>query len=162
MSMLKTPKHKAVAAFLQTSVDPSDPEFKFHSNDIINVCEELLVDYKGSKKDLDNEWDKTDKGCKQTKASLRKKMSANQKAMDSLTKNIAKLAKEIASHREDLITAQGVLQDDELYLKDLQSRCEDRANDYDQRSAMRGSELDAFNGALKVLTGTVDAATSVN
>jgi len=155
MSMLKTPKHKEVAAFLQTSVDPADPEFKFHSNDIINVCEELLVDYKGSKKDLDNEWDKTDKGCKQTKASLRKKMSANQKAMDSLTKNIAKLAKEIASHREDLITAQGVLQDDELYLKDLQSRCEDRANDYDQRSSMRNDELTSLKTALSVLKGTV-------
>jgi len=165
MSLLSTPKHKAVAALIQSSssVDPNDPEFKFHSNDIIDVCEELLVEYKGSKKDLDGEWDKTRKGCNQMKASLRKKLGANQKAMDSLDKSIAKLAKEIAKHREDLVTSQGVLQDDELYLKDLTARCEDRANDYDQRSSMRGDELAALSAALKVLKGDVKGrANAVN
>jgi len=45
MNLLKAPKHKAVAAFLQesNSVDPSDPEYKFHSDDIIQVCDDLLV-----------------------------------------------------------------------------------------------------------------------
>jgi len=161
MNLLQTPKHKTVAAmFLQ--VDPKDAKFGFHSDEIIDVCNDLLKDYNAEKKSVDTEFGKTSKACDQMKASLRKKLGANKGAMDALDKNIAKLAKEIAQHRTDLITAQGQLQDDELYLKDLQARCEDRANDYDQRSAMRGSELDAFNGALKVLTGTVDAATSVN
>jgi len=161
MNLLQTPKHKTVAAmFLQ--VDPKEAKFGFHSDEIIDVCNDLLKDYNAEKKSVDTEFGKTSKACDQMKASLRKKLGANKGSMDALDKNIAKLAKEIAQHRTDLITAQGQLQDDELYLKDLQARCEDRANDYDQRSAMRGSELDAFNGALKVLTGTVDAATSVN
>merc|ERR1719482_386200 len=96
------------------------------------------------------------------KASLKKKLAANKDAMESLEKNIAKLKKEIASHREDLVTADGVLKDDELYLKDLTARCEDRANDYDQRSAMRGDELGALTQALKVLKGTVSEKTKVN
>merc|ERR1719440_2586969 len=96
------------------------------------------------------------------KASLKKKLGANADAMDELEKNIAKLKKEIAAHREDLITAEGVLKDDELYLKDLTARCEDRANDYDQRSAMRGDELTALSEALKVLQGRVEGATKVN
>merc|ERR1719262_982854 len=75
--------------------------------------------------------------------------------MDALKRNINKLAKEIAQHREDLVTADGLLKDDESYLKDLTARCEDRANDYDQRSAMRGDELTALKQALKVLKGTV-------
>merc|ERR1719478_365109 len=75
--------------------------------------------------------------------------------MDALKRNINKLTKEIAQHREDLVTADGVLKDDELYLKDLTARCEDRANDYDQRSAMRGDELSALTEALKVLKGDV-------
>merc|ERR1719478_38603 len=83
--------------------------------------------------------------------------------MDALKRNINKLTKEIAQHREDLVTAQSLLKDDELYLKDLTARCEDRANDYDQRSAMRGAELDALKGALKVLRGKVkDRADDVN
>jgi len=162
MSLLSTPKHKAVAAFVQASVDPNDPEYNFHSNDIITVCNELLVDYKASKKDLDDEWAKTKKGCEATQASLKKQLGANGDAMTQLGKDIARLKKEIAQHRESLVTADGQLQDDELYLKDLTARCEDRANDYDQRSAMRNDELEALAGALKVLKGTVKAATSAN
>jgi len=56
MNLLKTPKHKAVAALVQqkTKVDPNDPEYKFHSDDIVNICEDLLTDYKANKKDLDD------------------------------------------------------------------------------------------------------------
>merc|ERR1719162_1394162 len=44
MNLLKAPKHKAVAAFLQesNSVDPSDPEYKFHSDDIIQVTRSTI------------------------------------------------------------------------------------------------------------------------
>ena len=75
MNIALSPKHKSVAAFLQQSatVDPSDPEYKFHSQDIIDLCDELLTEYKGNKKDLDDEWSKTDKTYKSLKASLNKK-----------------------------------------------------------------------------------------
>jgi len=157
MNMLKAPKHRAVASFIQSSnsVDPNDPEYNFHSDDIISVCNELLVEYKGSKKDLDTEWGKTKKGCTETKASLKKSIGANSDAMNQLDKDIERLAKEIAQHRVDLVTSQGVLKDDELYLKDLTARCENRANDYDQRSAMRNDELGALNAALDVLKKNV-------
>jgi len=157
MSLLHTQKHKAVAAFLQDAakVDPSDPEYKFHSNEIIDMCEDLLKDYKANKKDLDEEWSKTDKACKGTQAGLRKSLSSNSAAMKQLEKDIQRLKKEVAQHREDLVTSEGVLKDDEQYLKDLTARCEARANDYDQRSAMRAGEVDALKTALKVLRGTV-------
>jgi len=158
-------KHKAVVALLQQSatVDPSDPEFKFHSQDIIDVCKDLLKDYSANKKDLDEEYKKTSKACSEMKKSLRKKMKANKSAMEALEKNIQKLAKEIAEHREDLVEAKGDMEDDELYLKDLGARCEARAHDYDQRSAMRGDELAALTGALEVLTKDVKGrANAVN
>jgi hypothetical protein len=163
MSLLKTPKRKAVASLLQQSAsEPGLKEYDFHSNDIIDVCEELLVDYKQSKSDLDEEFRKSSNACAALKKSLGEELSSNKKAMEALDKNIEKLAKEIAQHREDLITSDGLLKDDEQYLKDLQARCEDRANDYDQRSAMRGDELAALEGALKVLKGTVADATKAN
>jgi len=164
MSMLKVPKHKAVASFIQSasSVDPSDPEYGFHSDDIIQVCDDLLVEYKDAKKDLDDEWSKTDKGCKATKASLKGKITACNDAMKVQAKKSVRLAKEIAKHREDLVVSEGMMKDDDQYLKDLSARCQDRANDYDQRSAMRADELAALQGALKVLKGTVAGASKVN
>jgi hypothetical protein len=164
MNLLKTPKHKATAALLQQSsaVDPLDPEYKYHSDDIIELCEKLLEDYRGSKRDLDSGWFETKTGCEEMQKSLREQIQANQDAMDQLDKEIQKLKTEIAQHREMLIEAQSTMQDDELYLKDLTKRCEDRANDYDQRSVMRADELKALGEALEILTGTVQDATEVN
>jgi len=138
-----------------TAVDPSDPEYKYHSDDIIEVCENLLTDYTANKKDLDDEYAKTSKACDDLKASLKKALAANKNAMDDLDKSIMKLTKEIAQDRSDLITADAEMKDDELYLKDLQVRCEARAHDYDQRSAMRNDELTAINEALKILKNDV-------
>jgi len=151
MNLIQSPKHKKVAALIQAKVDPSDPEYDYHSNDIIEVCENLLVDYKGSKKDLDDEWAKTKKGCDETKAALNKAISNNDAAMKSLKKSIERLKKNIAGARLDLVEAQSTLQDDEQYLKDLTERCEARANDYDQRSNMRNDEITALSTALKIL-----------
>merc|ERR1719311_1981658 len=153
MGSLAAPKHKAITALLQ--VDPSDPEYKSHTGDIVSLCEDLLKDYKGNKKDLDDEWSKTDKNCKSTKASLNKQLNANDGAMKQLDKDISRLKKEIARHRENLVSADNLLKDDEQYLKDLTARCEDRANDYDQRSAMRNGEIEALGNALKVLSKKV-------
>jgi len=160
MNLVKRPKHKAVSSLLQQSngVAPSDPEYKFHSNDIIDVCKDLLKDYKANKEDLDTEWGKTKKGCEAMQSSLKKKIKANKEAMDKLDKSISKLAKEIAEHRSDLVEAEAQMKDDELYLKDLQVRCEARAHDYDQRSAQRGAELEALTTALEVLTKDVKKA----
>jgi len=154
MSKVAAPKHKAALSLLQR-VDPADPEFKFHSNEIIDVCKELLGDYKDSKKDLDDEFKKSSTACKELKASLKKKMSANESAMNQLDKDISKLSKEVAEHRTDLVEADEQLKDDEQYLNDMTARCEARANDYDQRASMRAGEIAAMAGALKVLTGDV-------
>jgi len=152
---LIAPKHKAVTAFLQQGVDPADPTYGYHSDEIIKECEELLKEYKEKKSDLDDDWSKTDAGCKALKSSLKEKMDDNKDAMDQLKKDISKLTERIAEDRETLVESDAQLKDDELYLTDLTKRCEDRANDYDQRSAMRNDELTAFTEALKILKGTV-------
>jgi cell division protein FtsB len=151
-------KRKAVLNMLQqhSGVDPADPEYKFHSDDIIDVCEKLLEDYTASKTELDAEFAKTSKACADMIASLKEQISANAVAMDNLKKEIEKLTKEIAKDREDLVTTDGALKDDELYLTDLKARCEARAHDYDQRSSMRAAELSAITEALTLLTKDVE------
>merc|ERR1719262_363729 len=156
--MVTQPKHKSIASFLQASVDPEDPEYKYHSNDIIELLESLLVDFKDQKKTLDGEHEKAKKAAKAYQASLKKEMESNQDAMDKLVKSIEKLEKEIAKHREDLVNSQGILKDDTDYLKDLTLRCEDRANDFDQRSSMRNDEITALSTALRVLEDEVKPA----
>lgn len=148
---------KAVASMIQgkATVDPSDPEYDYHSNDILKLLGSLLKDFKDQKTTLDGEWAKTDKACKDLKASLKKEMTANSDAMKALNKNIAKLAKEIAASRESLVEADDQMKDDELYLKDLTARCEVRANDYDQRSSMRNDEITALSQALDILKDKV-------
>jgi len=50
LNLVETPKMKAVAAFQQTSVDPDDPEYKYHSQRIIDVASDLLKDFNAEKK----------------------------------------------------------------------------------------------------------------
>jgi len=160
MNMVSAPKTKAIASMIQkkASVDPNDPEYKFHSNDIVDLLATLQTDFKKEKKDLDDEYAKSKKACDEMKASLKKEMGANVDAMKALSKNIQKLAKEIAGHRESLIQSQGDMKDDEAYLKDMTARCEDRADDFDQRSAMRRDELSALSQALSILKKDVKSA----
>merc|ERR1712217_293476 len=87
-------------------------------------------------------------------------LSENKKAMDQLSADILKLAGEIAQARTDLVNAEATLKDDQLYLKDLTTRCEARANDWDQRSQTRNDELEAINGALTILRDNVTSPDS--
>jgi len=160
MNVVSAPKRKAISSMIQkkASVDPSDPEYKYHSNDILDLLGEVETDFKNGKKNLDDEYKKSKKACDEMEASLKKEMGANVDAMQALSRNIQKLAKEIAEHRGSLVQSEGDMKDDEVYLKDLTAQCEERANDYDQRSAMRNDELSALSQALKILKNDVKGA----
>jgi len=139
-------------------VDPNDPEYKYHSQGIIEVLENLLKEFRAQKAEVDAEYEKSKKACDDLKASLTKEMEDNEQAIKDLGGDIMRLKSEIAKAREDLVEAEGNLKDDQAYLKDLTMRCEDRAKDWDQRSQMRGDELTALSEALKILKGSVQGA----
>jgi len=156
LNLVESKKRTAVAAFLQ--VDPNDPEYKYHSQGIIEVLENLLKEFRAQKAEVDAEYAKSKKACDDLKASLTKEMADNEQAIKDLGGDIERLKSEIAKAREDLVEAEGNLKDDQAYLKDLTMRCEDRAKDWDQRSQMRGDELTALSEALKILKGSVQGA----
>jgi len=158
MNLITEPKHKAAAAFLQSAkatVDPSDPDYQYHSQGIISTLDKLLVEFRAEKDSLDTEWGKTKKNCEKTIADLNSQIEANDIAMEQLEIDIENLQTKIGSDRGDLVIAEEQLKDDQAYLKDLTKQCEDRANDWDQRSSMRRDELSALAGALEVLTDKV-------
>jgi len=164
LNLIAESKRKAVTAFFQTKegVDPSDPEYKYHSQGIIDTLSDLLKDFTAEKMTLDTEWAATTKTFNDTVVDLNGQIDANKIAMDQLEADIERLTGKIATDRGTLVTTEGVLKDDQLYLKDLTVQCEARANDWDQRASMRRDELAALVGALEVLTEKVKEADAVN
>jgi len=155
--LISAPKQKAIATFVQETagVDPSDPTYQFHSQGIIDTMQKLLDEFTAKKSDLDAEFAKSSAACKSTIGDLEEKIEKNDAAISQLEKNIITLTKDIAKAREDLVNAEATLKDDQLYMKDLTKMCEERAGDWDQRSQMRGGELEALEGALKILKDEV-------
>merc|ERR1719191_1349668 len=66
MNMISTKKNKAATALLQStgkaSVDPDDPDYKYHSQGIIDMLDDLFKEFSDTKEDQDNDWKKTKKG----------------------------------------------------------------------------------------------------
>lgn len=150
-------------ALALAGLDPSDPAYKYHSKEINDILAKLLKDFKDEKKDGADKWKKTSSACQETKDGLNKKMKDNLDAISKAEEKIEKLAKTISKDRGDLVKAQEQLQEDEEYLKDLTAQCEEKAKDYDQRSAMRGDEVEALSQAVKIIKNKVkDADKDVN
>merc|ERR1719331_2477807 len=60
------------------------------------------------------------------------------------------------------VNEEALLKDDELYLKDLTSKCELKAREWDQRSQMRSEEVTALTAALKIIKEGVKDNSAVN
>merc|ERR1719156_299001 len=61
-----------------------------------------------------------------------------------------------------MVKEEALLKDDEPYLKDLTSKCELKAREWDQRSQMRSEEVTALTAALKIIKGRVVDNSAVN
>jgi predicted nucleic acid-binding Zn-ribbon protein len=158
------PKWSAAAAFLQqtTAVDPSDPEYKFHSQGIIKVITDLLQTFTGKKNEADLEEKARVATSTETIANLNADIDLAKQKISALETEIGELATAIATARTSLVQAEATMKDDQQYLKDLTAMCEERANDYDQRSHMRGEEISTLTQALAVLKDDVATRTKVN
>lgn len=155
MGLIAAPKQKAVSALLQQS---APEEYEYHSSDIVALLKSLKTDFTKEKETLDTEFGKTEKSCTDLKKSLAGKIETNGKETESVNGKIEKLGTDIADARGNLVEAQSLMKDDEQYLKDLTTRCETSANEFDQRSSMRGGEIEAISTALKVLGDRVKGA----
>jgi len=150
-------------AFLQSKVDPSDPDYKYHSQELIDLLQKLHEDFVKEKEERDAEFAKAEQACEDTKADLAEQIELTEGTISDLEVEIGELTERIAEARGELVEANNLLKDDKLYLTDLTEVCETRANQFDQRSAMRADELTAMTKALELLEGSVATAdASVN
>jgi chromosome segregation ATPase len=146
-----------------SKVDPNDPEYKHHSQGIIDLLNKLLADFKAEKEAADKEFAAAEEVCDKTKTDLSNEIDLTNGNIETLEKEIGTLTARLAEARGELVEAEHLLKEDKLYLTDLTETCEQRAAMYDQRSAMRASELAAMTQALDILESRVATAdASVN
>lgn len=143
-------------------VDPSDPEYKHHSQGIIDLLNNLHDEFMAKKETDDAEWKKVNQACIDKKADLNEQLDTAANTISNLEIDIDNLSTRLAEARGELVESDNTLKDDKLYLTDLTGLCETRANEFDQRSKMRGDELAALGGALKVLRTKVSDADAAN
>lgn len=140
-------------------VDPDDAGFKYHSQGIIKTLEDLLVDFTKSRDEAVAEQTKKEQTCTDTKNTLNGKIDADAKIIQSKKLAIGVLKGEIAAERDNLISEQESLKDDQHYMQDLTRRCEARANDWDQRSQLRKDEIEALGKALALMEDKAEKQT---
>jgi len=115
----------------------------------------LLMDFNEEKRQLDDEWEKTETAESELIGDLEGQMTENSNTIDTLKGDVETLGTDIAKAREDLVDSEALMTDDQLYLRDLTERCEQRAGAYDQRSVLRADEIKALTEALTILTDRV-------
>merc|ERR1719421_538517 len=149
-------QHKVVMMLL-SSHQPDVPvsDYDFHSGDVISTLEGLLNTFRTSKTDLESEDASAQSSYDMSKQAKLDVLKTAQTSLAAAQKERAKTTDEIAVASSDLTETNAILNDDRVYLKDLTSKCETKAKEWDQRSAMRADELAAITQALAVLESTV-------
>merc|ERR550514_2418196 len=120
-----------------------ESDFESHTGDLTDLMQDLAKRYEDKKA-----------ACEQEEADA---VKAHNSYMSSKTSQRETAEGDLSSRtaEEALSDARAMLADDETYLKDLTAKCELKAREWDQRSKMRGDELNALNGALGVMTDRV-------
>merc|ERR1719421_112912 len=141
-------EHKVVMMLLsahQPDVPVSD--YDFHSGDIVSTLEGLLNTFRTSKVDLENDDASAQSSYDMSKHAKLDVLKTAQTSLAAAQKERAKTTDSIAVANQDLTETNAILNDDRVYLKDLTSKCETKAKEWDQRAAI--------TQALAVLESTV-------
>lgn len=150
---VKPKLRRAVNALMQTSEEPETPEndYEFHSQEILDVLEELKKDFQANLDEKIAEGDDAKKAHDELMKTKQEELEgADGKKTDS-EEAIEECKRQITEATEALVQAEKDLKDDQGYLKDLTERCESKAKEWDQRSTMRGKEVEAITKALEII-----------
>jgi len=160
---LSPKQRRSITSLLQEDADESpEGDFSSHTDDIAATLGELEEEFKAKKAEVDQIEGQNKKDFNE----MIKNKAAEKKTAEGDKKDAigAKAAADgnIATATEDMVKEEALLKDDELYLKDLTSKCELKAREWDQRSQMRAEEVTALTAALKIIKGRVADKEAVN
>merc|ERR1719201_1464748 len=110
LGMIKQPKHKKLTSLLQSrrsTVDPDDPDYKYHSGEIVKLLQDLTEEFKKKKAAVDADWERTNKGCNEKKEELDNELSQNSESMQQVGQDIDGKESDIASLKEEIVEEEG-------------------------------------------------------
>jgi len=141
---------------ITTLLEQKPPTYEFRSNDIIQILQRLLVDFKNNKQQLFEDefalkevYDENTQGMKNEKKF--KTAEKTKKSSISDAKTEEKEAKEADKKSET-----DARDSDKEFLKELTKQCQTKAEEWDQRSTARTAELTALSEATEILKAGVD------
>mmetsp|Transcript_43184 Transcript_43184/g.94046 ORF Transcript_43184/g.94046 Transcript_43184/m.94046 type:complete len:682 (+) Transcript_43184:106-2151(+) len=144
---------KHAVAFLQGDVPDSD--YDFHSGGIVDTLNKLEADFLAEKGDMEAEHDKRTSAHNEYMSGLNTQLKTSKSSKESSEESLAQTETDLGISSRDLTEQQSLLFDDQLYLKELTSKCEEKAKEWDQRTDARSGELGALEQALTIIQGTV-------
>jgi hypothetical protein len=146
-----------LSALLQQPAEVPVADYTFHAGGIIETLDDLLKAFRDKKLELETAEAKAQSDFERAMQSKAALLKAAQEDLDAKNKKRTETTEAIATAQADMTSTNSVLNDDRTYLKDLTTKCELKAKQWDQRSSMRSSELTAITQALTVLKGSVTA-----
>jgi len=145
-----------MAMFAQKdSYEVPDEVYEFHSQEIIDLLEDLLKDFKEGKEGLDKEEKKANDAHDKVIAALEEEKGEKEKEMEDAKADKAKAVETIAQKSGEVTTVSATLLDDQEYLKDLSAKCNDKAKLWEERSGARSDELNAVSTAISIIKGVM-------
>merc|ERR1719253_572869 len=133
----------------------ANQDYEFKSGGIISTLEGLLGTFRDQKSTLESENAQAQSDFDLAAQGKTAQIKAAQVTLAEKEELRSTATKNIAEAQADLTETNAVLNDDRLYLKDLTSKCETKAKEWDQRSSMRSDVLAAITQALAVIEGVV-------
>merc|ERR1719408_899164 len=154
-------KQQVISSLLQApDNEQGQVNYEGHSGELIDTVEGLENTFVDEKADLKTQEQEAQQAHDKLVLSKELQIGTAEKNLERAEQRRATVSKEISSANQDLTTTLAQLHDDQAYLKDLTAKCEDKSNEWDQRSTMRQDELSAITEALGIIKGTVAAKTT--
>eukprot|EP00928_Gymnodinium_smaydae_P011583 TRINITY_DN14258_c0_g1_i2.p1 TRINITY_DN14258_c0_g1~~TRINITY_DN14258_c0_g1_i2.p1 ORF type:complete len:757 (+),score=235.94 TRINITY_DN14258_c0_g1_i2:51-2321(+) len=148
-----------VVAFLSEGDVPME-DYKFHSGSIIDTLEGLLKEFRAEKVTVDEEEVAAvhaHESFMQEKTDI---VKAKNGELTAAKKSKSQKQEEMATTSELHSTVAATLLEDQAYLKELSSMCQNKAVTWDSRSQVRQDELSALTAAIGIIEGAVSEKTS--
>lgn len=156
LAMSLTGDHATKAAAALQKLD-GPHAYEYQSNDIIAILEGLKDQFLQNKKDLDEEEFDTNASYERKKLGLLNEVKFATKDMDEKTQAMEAKTEEKHSTQASKDQETHEMGADQNFLDTVTSECEQKAQDWDQRSTSRAGELKALQEALEALqSGAAD------
>jgi hypothetical protein len=134
-------------------LDQEDPIYEFQSEEIIELLEKLLKDFKSEKSDIDEEEVKAVEAHDKVIEALKEEKSNKTKELEDAKADKATAVETITEKSGELSTISATLLDDQEYLKDVSAKCNEKAKLWEERTQARSDELGAISTAISIIKG---------